>query len=84
LVHWPLIGGLLHLVQRAGAPPITLLAVPTASVTITVLLYDGPFLCGFAVEIEWLNNCNTKQECCTAKKEATCLLFDWHQHSGWW
>ena len=52
LVHWPLMGGLLHLLQRggtwAGCDPITpspLLAVPnvtahpsTASVPITVLL----------------------------------------------
>jgi len=53
-------GGLLHLVQRGGAwvPPSPLLAVPnvtahpsTASVPITVLLYDGPLLCGFNVAI---------------------------------
>jgi len=48
-------GGLLHLIQRgrpewAAAPPSPLLAVPnvtallsTASVPITVLLYDGPW-----------------------------------------
>ena len=54
LVHWPLMGGLLHLVQQVGpvqaaAPPSPVLAVPnvtvhpsTASVPITVLLYDGP------------------------------------------
>jgi len=58
LVHGPLMGGLLHLVQgggpgRAAAPPSPLLAVPnatahpsTASVPITVLLYNGPLLCG--------------------------------------
>jgi len=58
LVHWLLMGALLHLVQRGGAwagcgPPSPLLAVPnvtahpsTASVPITVLLYDGPLLCG--------------------------------------
>jgi len=52
LVHWPLMGGLLHLVQRGGAwagcgPPRPLLAVPnvtghpsTASVPITVLFYS--------------------------------------------
>jgi len=52
LVHWPLMGGLLHLVQRGGgtgrrrSPPEPLLAVPnvtahpsTDSVPITVLLY---------------------------------------------
>jgi len=54
-VYWPLMGGLLHLVQRGGdwAGP---LAVPnvtghpsTAIVSITVLLYSGPLLCGFNV-----------------------------------
>ena len=47
---------------RAVAPPSTLLAVPnvtthasTASVPITVLLYDGPLLCGFNVAIKWLS-----------------------------
>jgi len=47
LVHWPLIGGLLHLVQRRGdwAAQAPLIAVPnvtahpsTASVPITVLM----------------------------------------------
>ena len=33
----------------AGAPPSPLLAVP-----ITVLLYDGPLLCGFNVAIKGL------------------------------
>ena len=66
LVHWPLMGGLLHLVQRGGAwaswvPPRPLLAVPnvtahpsTASVLITVLVYDGPLLCSFNVAIKGL------------------------------
>jgi len=43
------------------APPSPLLAVPnvtahlsTASVPITVLLYDGPLLCGFNVAIKGL------------------------------
>jgi len=47
---------------RAAAPPSPLLAVPnvtthhpsTASVPITVLLYDGPLLCGFNVAIKGL------------------------------
>ena len=46
---------------RAGAPPSPLLAVPnvtahssTASIPITVLLYDGPLLCGFNVAIKEL------------------------------
>jgi len=57
-------GGLLHLVQQGGAwagsgpthsPPrctkcANVTAHPsTASVPITVLLYDGPLLCGFIV-----------------------------------
>jgi len=63
LVKWPLMGELLHLVQRRGdwagrSPPSPLLAVPNvtahpsaASVPITVLLYNGPLLCGFNVPI---------------------------------
>jgi len=66
LVHWPLMGELLHLVQRGGlggaaARPVPL-AVPnvtthtsTASVPITVLLYNGPLLCGFNVSIKGLS-----------------------------
>ena len=54
LVHWPLMGGLLHLVQRGGtgpgrSPPRPLLAIrnvtahpSTASVRISVLLYSVP------------------------------------------
>ena len=61
-------GGLLHLVQRRGdwagpqpaqAPPrCTKCDSPpsTASVPITVLLYNGPLLCGFSVLIEGLNH----------------------------
>jgi len=68
LVHWPLMGGLLYTWYseegpgRAGAPPSPLLAVPnvtahpsTAGVPIHVLLYDGPFLCGFNVAIKGLS-----------------------------
>jgi len=47
---------------RAGAPPSPLLTVPnvtahpsTASVPITVLLYNGPLLCGFNMAIKGLN-----------------------------
>ena len=66
LVHWPLTGGLLHLVQQGGdwagcGPPIPLLALPnvtghpsTGSVPITVLVYDGSLLCGFNVAIKGL------------------------------
>jgi len=70
LVHWPLMGVRLHLVQRGGdwagpqpAPPRPLLAVPnvtgrqsTASVPITVLLYNGPLLSGFNVPIKGLKD----------------------------
>ena len=59
LVHWPLMGGMLHLVQRGGdwvgrSPPRLLLTVPnvtahpsTASVPITVLLIHcfAVFMC---------------------------------------
>ena len=59
LVHWPLMGELLHLVEQGGEwagpqPGQPLLAVPnvtahpsTPGVPITVLLYNGPLLCGF-------------------------------------
>jgi len=47
---------------RAAASPSPLLPVPnvtahpsTASVPITVLLYDGPLLCGFNVAIKGLS-----------------------------
>ena len=58
LVHWPLMGGLLHLVQRRGdstepQPTQALFAVSNNNPPIngqcsavTVLLYDGPLLCG--------------------------------------
>jgi len=58
--------GLLHLVQRGGAwvgcdPASPLIAVPnvtsqptTASVAITILLYDGSLLCSFNVAIKGL------------------------------
>ena len=66
LGHWPLRGGLLHLVPysvegtgRGRSPPRPLLAVPnvtahpsTASVPITVLMSYGPLLCGFNVPIK--------------------------------
>jgi len=63
-------GGLLHLVQREEGPgrtaalPSPLLDVlnvtahpSTASVPISVLLYDGPLLCGFNAAIKGLKNC---------------------------
>ena len=69
LVHWPLMGGLLHLVQREGAwagcgPVQSLLAVPNVTAhthqrpvyqSLYCLLYDGPLLCGFSVAIKGLS-----------------------------
>jgi len=63
LVHWQLMGGLLHWYSKEGTgrgrSPPKLLAVPnvtahpsTASVPITVSLYNGPLLCGFNVPIK--------------------------------
>jgi len=65
LVHWPLMGGLAYYswyseeTGRGRNPPKPLLAAPnvtahpsTASVPITVLLYNGPLLCGFNVPIK--------------------------------
>jgi len=46
LVHWPLMGGLLLAVPNVTAHP------SSASVPITVLLYNGPLLCGFSVGIK--------------------------------
>ena len=58
-VHWPLMGGLLHLIQRRGqaaAPHMPVFAVTahasTASVPITVLLYNDPLLCGFNAPVK--------------------------------
>jgi len=68
LVHWLLMGGLLHLVQRGGdwvgpSPPRPLLAVPnvtahpsTVSVPITIFLYNCRLLCGFKVAIRGQTN----------------------------
>ena len=58
LVHWPLMGGLLHLVSEEGTPLLTVPNVTahpsTASIPITVLLYNGLLLCRFSVGIKWL------------------------------
>jgi len=59
LVHWLLMGGLLHLVQGGGDWAGPLLAVPNvtahpsmASVPITALLYNGLLLCSFNVPVK--------------------------------
>ena len=66
LVYSPLMGGLLHLIQRGGdwaelqptqAPPRCTNVTADSSVAslpITVLLYNGPLLCGFNVPIRGL------------------------------
>ena len=68
LVHWPLIGGLLHLVQRGGAwtgcgsaqlpPRCTKCNSPPINGQCTnhciARLYDGLLLCGFNVAIKGL------------------------------
>jgi len=68
LVHWPLMGVLLNLVQRGGTEqgrslPRPLLAVlsvtahpSTASLPITVLLYNGQLLCSIKVPVKGLTN----------------------------
>ena len=75
LVHWPLTGGLLHLVQRGEdwvrpqptqAPPrCTKCNNPpiNGQCTNTVLLYNGPLLCGFHMPIKWL--CKVQGVTCT-------------------
>jgi len=66
LVHWPLMGWLLHLVQEGGSwtgcgpaqdpPRCTKCNSPpvNGSAPITVLLYRGPLLCGFSVPLRCL------------------------------
>jgi len=66
LVHWPLVGGLLHLVQQGGdwAGPQPAQAPPRCtkcnsppimvSVPVTVLLCNGPLLCNFNLPIKGL------------------------------
>ena len=78
LVHWPLMGGLLHLVQWgvawAGCSPA--LAVPnvtahpsTTSVPVTVLLFDDLLLCSFNVAIIGL---------------ILVAVSRWTRSLGWW
>ena len=55
---------------RGPSPPRPLIAVPnvtahpsTASVSITVLLYNDPLLCGFNVPIKGLNSAEQHHAC---------------------
>ena len=79
-------GGLLHLVQRggvwAGLQPAqaSLLAVPnvtshpsTASVPITVLLYNGPLLCGFNVQCA---HCKVPLQCYSWQCHSNLYIFN--------
>ena len=90
LVHWSLMGGLFHLVQRGGdwagpQPAQALFAVPnvtphpsTASVPITILLYNGPLLCGFNVPIKGLTNRCTISSAFPEVVLSGCFLFFTH------
>ena len=77
--------------RRAAVPPSRFLVVPnvtahpsTASVPITVLLYDGPLLCGFNVAIKRLKEITVRYECrvilprCPLQKSwKTCQFHQW-------
>jgi len=65
LVHWPSMGGLLHLIQRGGAwagcvpahspPCCTKCNSPPINgqcILFTLLLYNGPLICGSNVPIK--------------------------------
>jgi len=69
-VFWPLMGGLLHLVQRGGdwagpqparaSPPCTKCNSPPIKSQCTnyrIAVYNGPLLCGFNVLIKGLKHC---------------------------
>ena len=85
LVHWPLMGWLLHLIQRRGdwAGPQPAKAPfrctkcnshpSTASVPITVLLYKGPLLCGFNVPVKELNSVGRSAVQRGARRAFLCL-----------
>jgi len=81
LVHWPLMGGLLHLVQRGGdwrwpqpaqSPPrCTKCNSPPVNGQCTnhrIAVYNGPLLCAFNVAIEGLT---------TATRYITSVAYLW-------
>jgi len=68
---------------RAEAPLSFLLAVPnvtahpsTASVPITILLYDGPLLCGFNVAIKGLRLSYSGIEDIDERDDFGCNIFN--------
>ena len=68
LVHWPLMGGLLHLVQR-GEDWARLANVP-----ITVLLYNGPLLCSFHMPITRLKLFDDKNKDIDTGQLSRCVI----------
>ena len=88
LVHWLLMGGLYIWYSEEGTgwgprAPMLLLALPnvtahpsTASVPITVLLYDGPLLCSFNVAIKGL----TRWMTCVSSKLCLWVGICWPRH----
>jgi len=61
LVHWPLMCGLLHLVQHQAHPRCTKCNSPPINSQCTshrIAVYSGPLLCGFNVPIKGLINVN--------------------------
>jgi len=86
LVHWPLMGWPLHLVQRGGAcvgcgpsqspPRCTKCNSPPINGQCTVLLYDGPLLCGFNVAVKELIKWSSTDS------SDNCLDVRWYR--GWY
>jgi len=96
LAHWPLMSGLLYLVQRGGTGrghslPRPLRAVSNASVhpstvnvPIAVLLYNGPLLGGLNVPVKGLrdSNCSHKFVRSTENAQSTDPVAECHLHQS--
>ena len=52
LVHWPLMGGLLHLVQRGGDWAVLNVTAHPSTASAYQLPYCCPLLCGFNVPVK--------------------------------
>ena len=81
-------GGLLHLVQRGGdwagrGPGLSSLTThpSTASVPMTILLYNGPLLCGFNVPIKGLVVTNYVPQYSIDQQRHTCIDKTYNQAS---